>query len=132
MKGITVRAEHILRVENVRADRESRCRLDPSDWRMDSKVFLQIFNHWGPLQVNLFAARHNAQLPQYFSFKLDPGAVAVDELQSIDKHLGFPLIPWAPVWTPWQLAPQPVVEASDSIILSAFGSLIGLQLDPDA
>ena len=39
-KGITVRAEHIPGVENVRADRESRCRLDHSDWRMDSKVFL--------------------------------------------------------------------------------------------
>ena len=45
---------------------------------MDSEVFLQIFNRWGPLQVDLFAARHNAQLPQYFSFKPDPGAVAVD------------------------------------------------------
>ena len=77
-KGITVRAEHIPGVENVRADRESRRRSDPSDWRMDSKVFLQIFNRWGPLQVDLFAARHNAQLPQYFSFKSDPGAVAVD------------------------------------------------------
>ena len=43
-KGITVRTEHIPGVENVRADRESRRRPDPSDWRMDSKVFLQIFN----------------------------------------------------------------------------------------
>ena len=51
---------------------------DPSDWRMDSKVFQQIFNRWGPLQEDLFAARHNAQLPRYFSFKPDPGAVAVD------------------------------------------------------
>ena len=77
-KGITVRAEHIPGVENVRADRELRRRPDPSDWRMDSKVVMQIFNRWGLLQVDLFAARHNAQLPQYFSFKPDPGAVAVD------------------------------------------------------
>ena len=74
-KGITVGAEHIPGVENIRADRESRCRPDPSNWRV---VFLQIFNRWGPLQVDLFAARHSAQLPQYFSFKPDPGAVAVD------------------------------------------------------
>ena len=67
--GITVRAKHIPGVENVR---------DPSDWRMDSKVFQQIFNQWGPLQVDLFAVRHNAQLPQYFSFKPDPRAVVVD------------------------------------------------------
>lgn len=45
---------------------------------MDSKVFLQLFNRWGPPQVDLFAARHNAQLLQYFAFKTDPGAVAVD------------------------------------------------------
>ena len=38
-KSITVRAEHIPGVENVRADQESRRRPDPSDWRMDSKVF---------------------------------------------------------------------------------------------
>ena len=76
-KNITVKAEHIPGVEIVRADWESRRRPDPSDWRMDSKVFLQ-FNRLGPLQVDLFAARHNAQLPQYFSFKADPGAVAVD------------------------------------------------------
>ena len=74
-KGITVRTKHIPRVENVRADRESRCRPDPSDWKMDSKVFLQIFNRLVPL---LFAVRHNAQLLQYFSFKPDPGAAAVD------------------------------------------------------
>ena len=28
--------------------------------------------------MDLFTVRHNAQLPQYFSFKPDPGAVAVD------------------------------------------------------
>ena len=36
---------------------------------MDSQVFQKIFNWWGQLQVDLFAARHNAQLPQHFSFK---------------------------------------------------------------
>ena len=40
--------------------------------------FQSISNRWGPLQVDLFAVRHNAQLPRYFSFKPDPGAVAVD------------------------------------------------------
>ena len=36
VKGITVRAKDIPGAENVRADRESRCRPDPSDRRMDS------------------------------------------------------------------------------------------------
>ena len=63
-------------MENVRADWESRCRPDTSNWRMDSNVFQQIFNQWGLLQVDLFAVRHNAQLPWYFSFKPDLGAVA--------------------------------------------------------
>ena len=42
------------------------------------KYFNKSSTGGGPLQVDLFAVRHNAQLPQYFSFKPDPGAVAVD------------------------------------------------------
>ena len=71
-KGITVRGEHTPGVENVRTDRI------PATGGWIPIVFLQIFNRWGPLQVDLSAARHNAQLLQYFTFKTDPGAVAVD------------------------------------------------------
>ena len=65
MKGITVRAKDIPGAENVRADWESRRRLDP------------VTGGWIPL-VDLFAVRHNTQLPPYFNFKPDLGAVAVD------------------------------------------------------
>ena len=71
-KGITVRGKHTPGVENVRTDRI------PATGGWIPIVFLRIFNRWGPPQVDLSAARHNAQLLQYFTFKTDPGVVAVD------------------------------------------------------
>jgi hypothetical protein len=79
-RGITIHAEHIPGVCNTVADAESRGSIEPSDWKLDDKVFCKLQDVWGPFGVDLFAARHNRQLPRYFSFRPDPEAEAVDAL----------------------------------------------------
>ena len=54
--------------------------MEPSDWMLDKKVFSKLQKTWGHFDIDLFAARHNRQLPRYFSFKPDPEAEAVDAL----------------------------------------------------
>lgn len=79
-RGLTLHAEHIPGVLNVTADRESRMKKDASDWKLAQKVFRKLMELWGPCDLDVFAARHNSQLPRYYSFKPDPQALAVDAL----------------------------------------------------
>ena len=78
--GIAIHAEHIPGVYNTVVDAESRWSFEPSDWKLYKGVFDQLQKVWGTHNVDLFAARHNRQLPRYFSFKPDPEAEAVDAL----------------------------------------------------
>ena len=78
--GLTLHAEHIPGVLNVAADRESRRTSDPSDWMLSQDVFQELMYLWGPCNIDLFAARHNSQLPAYYSFRPDPQALAMDAL----------------------------------------------------
>ena len=80
VRHITVHAEHLPGSQNMEADIESRRVVDSSDWRLDRTVFLEIQSLWGPFSTDLFAARHNSQMPYYFSFHQDPGALALDAL----------------------------------------------------
>lgn len=77
-KGVVIHAEHIPGVENIRADWESRHVKDSSDWMLDPQVFQQLNGLLGPFSIDLFAARTNAQLPRYCSWRQDPGAWATD------------------------------------------------------
>ena len=79
-RKITILAEHIPGRENKEADKESRKGADPSDWMIQPEVFQEIDKKWGPLDIDLFAARHNTQLRRFFSYRLDPMAEAVDAL----------------------------------------------------
>ena len=54
--------------------------VDGSNWRLGSNLFRQKMTQEGPLLCDLFAARHNRQLPRYVSWQPDPEAVAVDAL----------------------------------------------------
>ena len=71
-------AEHILGKLNNRADAESRRNLDFSDWRLDSKMFSALMLKMGPCDIDLFAARHNAQLKRFYSYRPDPAVEAMD------------------------------------------------------
>ena len=89
-RNITVQAEHIAGVENTRADLESRVFQDPCD------VFHRIQTKWGQMDVDLFAARHNHQIMDYYSYRPDPGAIAVDAFSqnwSRTHPYAFPSIP---------------------------------------
>ena len=79
-RKIMIHAEHIPGVHNVVADAESRKAIEPSDWRLEKRVFGRLQEVWGPFDNDLFAARHNRQLPRYYSFRPDPEAEAVDVL----------------------------------------------------
>ena len=86
-REITLRAEHIPGRLNERADLESKRCLDSSDWQLDPSLFLNLMERWGPCDVDLFTARHNTQLPRYFSFKPDPKAEAINALAQDWRHL---------------------------------------------
>ena len=77
-RNVTIHAEHLPGVENVRADWESRHLSDSSDWRLHREIFCHLEAREGPFSIDLFASRTNTQLPLYCSWKPDPNALAVD------------------------------------------------------
>jgi hypothetical protein len=86
-RNITVCAEHIPGIDNVGADRESRKQLGLAEWKLNRQLFVKINAKWGPLEVDLFAARHNRQLQRYYSYGPDPEAEAVDALAQNWRNL---------------------------------------------
>lgn len=79
-RSISLEAVHIAGVENDVADQASRRKAEHSDWMLDREIFSQINHRLGPCSIDLFAARHNAQLPVFYSWKVDPDAKAVDAI----------------------------------------------------
>ena len=78
-KGIWLSATHIPGVENVEADRESRLgKKSHSEFMLNPWLFEKLQNTWGTIEIDLFASRINCQVGKYFSWKPDPGAVAID------------------------------------------------------
>ena len=79
-KNIVIRAEYLPGLANTEADRESRRQEDSSNWMLDREVFQRLNIRWGPLAVDLFASRLNAQLSDFVSWRPDPEAIASDAL----------------------------------------------------
>ena len=68
---------------------------DRSDWMLAPQVFQRINNALGPLEVYLFASQLTYQLPQFFSWRPDPQAVAMDTFQQDWSQLrGYANSPW--------------------------------------
>ena len=86
-RSITICAEHNPGVDNVGADRESRKQLGLAEWKLNQWLFSRINAKWGPLEVDLFAARHNHQLQRYFSYGPDLETEAVDALAQNWRNL---------------------------------------------
>ncbi len=80
VSNITIKAQHLPGRLNQVADSESRTMLERSDWKLDSRVFQQIHQLWGPMEVDLFASRLTTQCPVFFSWRPDPYAAATDGL----------------------------------------------------
>ena len=92
-RGMILSAEHLPGKWNTQADQESRHYQDSSDWHLDSSLFLALMKIRGPCQIDLFANRLNAQLPAFFSWKLDPQGLASDAFQqawNTGRNYAFP------------------------------------------
>ena len=92
---LTIQAEHLPGSLNWVADSESRMMKDRCDWMINPKVFQQICQSLGPLQIDLFASRLTKQLPRYYSWRPDPEAEATDAFtQNWAQARGFANPPW--------------------------------------
>ena len=58
-EDITVCAVHVPGIDNMGAGRDSRKHLGLAEWKLNGQLFLKIKAKWGPLDVDLFAAKHN-------------------------------------------------------------------------
>lgn len=63
---------------------KSRVFLDSNDWHLDPKILEPFLAN---CNTDLFASRPTAQLPQYLSWRPDPGAFHVNALTLPWKHL---------------------------------------------
>ena len=89
-RDIILSVQHIPGVLNITAEHESRVERDRSDWMLSPVVFQKINQTLGPLEVDLFASQLAHQLPQFFSWRPDPQAEAIDAFQ----QEGYANPPW--------------------------------------
>lgn len=73
-RNISIEAVILAGTANEIADIESRSASDASDWRLDPGIAAKLFERW-PADIDLFAARWNAQLPVFMSWTPQPGAL---------------------------------------------------------
>ena len=78
VRNIWLSAAHIPGVCNVAADQLSREFNFDLEWMLSRAVFQNIVKVFGQPDLDLFASRLNAQLPDYVSWKPDPEARYVD------------------------------------------------------
>ena len=76
-RNIMISAQHVLGKLNTIADSESRVFKDSSEWKIDPQTISPFLKG---CEIDLFASRLSAQLPQYVSWRLDPEAVHADAL----------------------------------------------------
>lgn len=62
-RNIHIVVVHVPGVLNTIAHRV----LDRTDWKSNPMIFQEINNHYGPLDMDLFASRLSTQCPLYFS-----------------------------------------------------------------
>ena len=75
LRNIWISASHIPGSKNVEADKESRKINDSTEWSLSMTVYNRLAQLWGPFQVDLFASRLNFKVPDYVSWRSDPGAM---------------------------------------------------------
>ena len=77
-RRVSLSAEYLKGTENVTADRLSREMIYSAEWKLFPDIFVELCNWFTSPSVDLFATRLNCQLPDYVSWKPDPGAFRVD------------------------------------------------------
>ena len=96
-RGITIAIEYLSSKLNIIADRESREKVDSSEWKLDPKVFQGLVQLMGNPVVDLLASRLNHQLPQYITWRPDPfsqGTNAMHQDWSQDYLCASPFLPY--------------------------------------
>ena len=81
--GITITAEYLPSSMNVEADWQSRNAKDNSELKILIQVFQRISQIKGKPEMDLFASRLSAQVPQYLAWKPDPYSQGTDAMQQI-------------------------------------------------
>ena len=77
LHNIWISAVHIAGKTNVEADKQSHQFSDQHEWMLDKNQFPAIQNRYPLLEIDLFASRLNAQLPNYVAWQPDPECIAV-------------------------------------------------------
>lgn len=80
-RGSELRMQFLPGLQNVDADQASRWRVSAQEYQLRPDLFRGLHQRWGPFEVDAFASRANAQLPQFWSRYPEPSAQAVDALQ---------------------------------------------------
>lgn len=76
----SIKADHLPGVENTEADWLSRQNIVEGDWSLHPQVFEQITKAFGRPEIDLFASRDNAQVPNFLSRFPDPIAMGTNAL----------------------------------------------------
>lgn len=77
-KSLRLIVSHVPGVDNILADKESRCLRERDEWSLNPTCAEFIFANMGHPDLDLFASRHNAKAARYCSWKPDPGATLID------------------------------------------------------
>ena len=85
-RNIWLIAVHLPGGENIEADKLSRMYHSNTEWAIRKDLFKKIQARFGPINFDLFASRLNSQLPNYASWKPDPGAQLCDAF-SFDRRM---------------------------------------------
>ncbi|XP_074624357.1 uncharacterized protein LOC141882292 [Acropora palmata] len=78
--NIWLSATHIPGSKNIQADKESRVLKESTEWSLSQENFNAIQERWGKCDIDLFASRLNFKVPQYVSWRPDPGAQFINAL----------------------------------------------------
>ncbi|KAG1453448.1 hypothetical protein G6F56_007573 [Rhizopus delemar] len=110
---LTIHYQHISGVKNVRADQLSRKTRLRYEWKLPRRFFNQIWENWGPMNVDAFATRENTRLRRFWSLQPDPQAEATDAFRQIWSKTGLYLHP------PWKMIPKVIKKLKQDKIKSA-------------
>ena len=115
-RNMVISAVHVPGKWNRIADGKSRIFHDSIEWMPDHNLFKQITRHLELPVVDLFASRVNHQIPEFVSWRPEPGAIATD---AFNIPWDFPL---SYLFPPFRLIPmclrKVMQEQVDCILIS--------------
>lgn len=78
---LSVKAEHISGMANIRANWLSQYHVDQAEWKLHPRLFCQLIRWYGPPSINLFGTRENRQMDWFMSMFPFPGAEGRETLR---------------------------------------------------